>query len=526
MKPQHKLAGSTRSVLPGARAVGKAHPEERLEVSVLLRRRSGEELKRRVEQIATSKETKTYVERERFAQEYGADQSDIDKVKKFANEYGLAVVEADPARRTVILSGTVAEFNKAFEVDLQRFEHPKGSYRGRIGEVHLTDELKDLVEAVLGLDNRPQAHPHFRRRAGMLQRRAFEPSISYTPEKLASLYNFPSGTGKNQCIGIVELGGGYRPADLQAYFQEQGITTPQVSSVSVDHAKNQPTGDPDGPDGEVMLDIEVAGAIAPEASIVVYFAPNTDAGFIDALTKALHDTVNKPSVLSISWGAPESSWTAQAMKAFDQVLQSAAALGVTVCVASGDNGSSDGVNDGQAHVDFPASSPYALACGGTTLRSFDGQMNEVAWNDEGATGGGVSTIFNCPPWQQGLTTKTLHGETQLAKRGVPDVSGDADPQTGYQVIVDGERTVIGGTSAVAPLWAGLIARINSTRSTPLGYINPRLYGNNTAFRDIEQGNNGDFLAKAGWDACTGLGSPDGQKIAQLIGAGSSGGRSS
>jgi kumamolisin len=334
------------------------------------------------------------------------------------------------------------------------------------------------------------------------------------------LYGFPQGTGQGTCIGIIELGGGYRPADLRTYFKRLGIALPKVSAVSVDHGKNQPTGKVNGPDGEVMLDIEVAGAVAPGAAVVVYFAPNTDAGFLDAVTTAVHDATNKPSVISISWGGPESTWTSQAMTAFDEAFQAAAAMGITVCVAAGDNGSSDGVNDGANHVDFPASSPHALACGGTSLQSAGGKItSEVVWNDGangGAGGGGVSNVFPLPAWQQGLKVTASNGvASALQLRGVPDVSGDADPQTGYDVRVDGTDTVFGGTSAVAPLWAGLIARINAGKGTTAGYINAQFYSNPSAFNDITQGNNGSFSAAAGWDACTGLGSPDGAKLSTV-----------
>jgi kumamolisin len=386
------------------------------------------------------------------------------------------------------------------------------------------EELHGVVEAVLGLDNRPQARPHFRARPphGNVHWRAeAAASTSFTPTALASLYDFPPGIGAGECIGIIELGGGYRTADLTAYCAELHIPPLRVSAVSVDHGKNHPTGDPNGPDGEVMLDIEVAGAIAPAAHIVVYFAPNTDAGFLDAITTAVHDTTNQPSVISISWGGPESSWTQQAMTAFDQAFQAAAAMGITICVASGDSGSSDGINDGADHVDFPASSPHCLACGGTSLRASGSTItSEVVWNDGGdggAGGGGVSSFFPLPPWQAGLTVaRTQAGTAPLQHRGVPDIAGDADPQTGYDVRIDGSETIIGGTSAVAPLWAGLIARINAAKGSPVGYINPQLYQHRAALHDITQGNNGEFAASPGWDACTGLGSPDGQKVAGVV----------
>jgi kumamolisin len=358
---------------------------------------------------------------------------------------------------------------------------------------------------------------------GRRSRPARAGAASFTPVQLASLYDFPQGDGKGECIALIELGGGFQPQDIQKYFSGLGLATPAVTAVSVDQGTNQPTGDPGGPDGEVMLDIEVAGAIAPGAAIAVYFAPNTDAGFLDAVTTAIHDEVRKPSVISISWGGPESSWTQQAMTAMDQAFQAAAAMGITVCVAAGDSGSTDGASDGGSHVDFPASSSYALACGGTSLKASGKAISrEVAWNDgdpaNGATGGGVSSFFALPAWQQGLDTTDAEGNrSTLANRGVPDVAADADPQTGYEVLVDGSSAVYGGTSAVAPLWAGLIARINALTGRAAGFINPALYGQPAALRDITQGNNGGFAASPGWDACTGLGSPDGAKLAAIAG---------
>ncbi len=370
--PKNPLIGSERQPLPGARSIGKADPTERLEVTLVLRHRQHDALQERVRKIAAGDKSERHLTHEEYDQQFGADSTDIQAVKQFANQHGLAVVDEHPGRRSVVLSGTVAQFNDAFGVELQQFEHAGGSYRGRTGAIHLPDELHGVVTAVLGLDNRPQARPHFRTRPthGNVQwHAAAAASASFTPTELAALYGFPAGTGQGECIAIIELGGGYRTADLQRYFSGLQVSQPRVLAASVDHAKNHPTGSGNGPDGEVMLDIEVAGAIAPGAKIVVYFAPNTDAGFLDAITAAIHDTTNKPSVISISWGGPESSWTQQAMTAFDQAFQAAATMGITVCVASGDDGSDDGVGDDADHVDFPASSPFALACGGTNLQA-------------------------------------------------------------------------------------------------------------------------------------------------------------
>jgi kumamolisin len=521
---KHPLHGSERKPLPGARAIGKADPSERLEVSVLVKRSGAEALTGMVAKLVKGDKSGGHMKREEFAEQFGADPAGVAAVKKFANAHGLAVVQENAASRTIVLSGTVAQFNEAFGVDLEQFEHKGGSYRGRTGSLQLPDELEGVVDAVLGLDNRPQAKPHFRARPihGNVQWHSSPQGLtSFYPTQLASLYNFPNGAGQGECIAIIELGGGYRPADISQYFSEINTTPPKVVAISVDHGRNRPTGDQNGPDGEVMLDIEVAGAIAPAANIAVYFTPNTDAGFLDAINSALHDTTNKPTVISISWGGPESSWTQQAMISFDQAFQAGIAMGVTVCVASGDDGSSDGVNDGANHVDFPASSPNVLACGGTSLQAATGSItSEIVWNDGangGASGGGVSDFFALPAWQQGLTITNSQGAgAQLQARGVPDVSGDADPKTGYDVRVDGNDTVIGGTSAVAPLWAGMIARINSLKGAPVGFINPQLYKNAGALNDITQGNNGSFAASAGWDACTGLGSPNGKNVAKIV----------
>jgi kumamolisin len=516
----HILKGSERQPVKGARSLGKADPLERLEVSMLLRRRAAETMGKRLSDIQRPGHRLEHLKREDFAAQFGADPQDIEAVKKFAASRDLAVVQESAPRRTVILAGTVAQFNKAFGVDLEKFEHEGGSYRGRVGSIHLPEQLRDKVEGVFGLDDRRQAKPHFRnRQAGNIMWRA--KSNSFTPLQIAALYNFPAGNGSGECIAIIELGGGFRPADLQTYFSELGVAAPKVSAISVDHGKNNPTGDANGPDGEVMLDIEVAGAVAPAANIAVYFTPNTDQGFLDGVTTAIHDSTNKPSVISISWGGPESDWTQQSLSAFDGAFQDAATMGISICVAAGDNGSTDGASDDKPHVDFPASSPHVLACGGTSLQASGKSITrETVWNDGGqggASGGGISAAFPVPPYQEGLSAAlTAGGVEALKNRGVPDVAGDADENTGYKVRVDGDETVIGGTSAVAPLWAGLIARLNAAHGTPIGYLNPTLYRNQKALNDITQGNNGEFAAASGWDACTGLGSPNGTKLAAVI----------
>ncbi|TMJ16478.1 MAG: peptidase S53 [Bacillati bacterium ANGP1] len=517
------LPHSERATPPGTR-LGPVDPNERVEVTVRLRSRSRTGLPSVQEMSARLPRDRQYLKREQFRDMHGADPQDLAKIRAFAVQHGLDVVAESLAQRSVALSGTAAAMSKAFGVELARYQDAGRAFRGRTGPLYVPAELAPIVEGVFGLDDRPQARPHFRRsraRGGAVAT-AVGPraaGAAFTPPQLAALYDFPSGTGRGQCIGIIELGGGYRPGDLSTYFAQLNIQAPQVVAVSVDGGRNAPT-TPDSDDVEVLLDIEVAGAIASGARIVVYFAPNTDRGFLDAITTAVHDSTNNPSVISISWGAPEASWTTQAMLSFDQAFQEAAALGVTVCCAAGDNGSSDGVQDGQPHVDFQASSSFVLGCGGTNLSSTGTTItSEVVWNDpgDGATGGGVSRQFALPPWQAnaGVPPSPVPG---FRGRGVPDVAGDASPATGYIILVDGQLTTVGGTSAVAPLWAGLIALLNELKGKPVGYLNPVLYGPTSkgVFHDITQGNNGAYAAGPGWDACTGLGSPDGAKLLNAL----------
>ncbi len=527
------VAGSDRIVIPEAVKIGPADPNQQIAVTVQLRRRTSAELFHRIEEInKLPPAQRSYITYEEFEAIHGADPNDVQKIREFAKEFDLTVEGVSVAAGTVILSGNVKSLNKAFGVEIQNYQHSDFSYRGHDGAVHVPGNLIDIVTAVLGLDNLPQTRPHFRiYREETSLKRSSAGAVSYTPSQVAKFYDFPTNINcKDQCIGIIELGGGYNASNLDQYFSSLRTAPPVITAVSINGAINQPTGNANGPDGEVDLDIEVAAVVAPGARIVVYFAPNTDAGFLNAITTAIHDKANKPSVISISWGGPESSWTMQAMQAMNNAFQEAASLGVTVCCAAGDNGSTDGVSDGSFHVDFPASSPFVLACGGTRLIALGNAIErEVVWNDGtngGATGGGVSDVFNLPVWQASAHVPPSENPGGRVGRGVPDVAGDADPATGYQVLVDGQQLAIGGTSAVAPLWAGLIAIANQTMGHPVGFINPVLYSiptKDNAFRDITSGDNDadgtgqTYKAGLGWDACTGLGSPNGGNLIIALG---------
>lgn len=496
------ISGSDRIIPPG-RLLGDADPNERVEISLYLKDDAPAERSRRVCRAARAQRL----------------QSCMSDLTQFAAAHGLDVTLQDPARRLVKLAGPITKLEAAFGTKLRHFEHKGRKFRARTGPLTMPANLSDGIEAVLGLDNRPVAEPK------IAFPRAPEEAVSHLPNAVAALYAFPktAGSGKGECIGIIELGGGLRASDTEAAFAAMKLAPPQVVAVSVSGGSNAP-GQDSGADGEVALDIQVAGGAAPGARIAVYFAPNTDQGFVDAITQAVHDEGSAPSVLSISWGSAESGWTGQAVAAMTSAFKDAASLGVTVCAASGDGLATDGVDDGAVHVDFPASSPYVVGCGGTRIDTSGNAIGtETVWNsDGGGTGGGVSALFPLPAYQSDAKVP-VSVSTKKAGRGVPDVAADADPNSGYTIVVDGQSQTIGGTSAAAPLWAGLFALINEAGDKPVGQPHAALYANASAFRDITQGNNRvgklGYAARPGWDACTGLGAPDGTAFAKAFAPG-------
>jgi kumamolisin len=470
------VPGSRRETVPGARRIGDAYPYAPVQVTMVLRR---------------------------AAPQPGAPAShaDVVRAEEFAHDHGLTVTSVSAAARYVGLLGSVAEMNAAFGVRLGEYEAGARAYRGREGEVYLPGYLDGVAVAVLGLDNRPQARASFRIAAG---------GTGYPPREVAHRYGFPADVdGAGQTIAVIELGGGYRAADLRSYFAAQGVPDPRVTAVSVGGARNSPGTEVDG---EVAVDLGVIGAVAPGARLAVYFAPNTSGGIYDAVAAAVHDQHRRPSVLSVSWGDAESGWTAQAMDACDALFADAGAFGMTVYAAAGNDGA--GQRGGGRGVYFPASSPNVVACGGTTLTDGD----ETVWNaladGGGASGGGVSRHFGRPGYQSHAEVPA-HADGRTG-RGVPDVAGSADPSAGYHARLDGADVVIGGTGAVAPLWAALTALANQRTGARSGAPHERLYLSGTAFRDITVGDNGGYRAAVGWDPCTGLGSPHGVRMIQVL----------
>ncbi len=528
------LPGSERRAARSARRVGPADPNEKLSVTICVRRRpDGPPMPDLAYWAKNPPGRRKFVSDEEFAQKYGAAQEEIDKVSGFARSQELTVGETHLSRRTVVVTGTVAQMNRAFAVDLGRYESPEGNYRGREGSIHLPNDIADVVVAVLGLDNRKMA---WRASNG------FNAASSLNPLQVAQYYNFPSGGAAGQYVGVLEFSdpaegpglSGYNPGDITAYFTTNqgigpGLINPVVNNVNAAGPGNMPA--PDWiPDSEITLDIEVAGAVAQGAQINVYFTLFDENGWVTGIHRAVHPQAGDPPracALSISWDAPELitepsgptgsfTWTQAGMNMVSSVFQDAAVFGMTVFVASGDNGSDCSVGDGKAHVYYPASDPWVTCCGGTEIGSESGSYAEVTWPN---TGGGISDQFDLPAWQQGIGVPPSKNPGGHVGRGIPDIAGYAK---GYSISWDGSlQGPFPGTSETAPLYAGLIAVITKIIGEPIGYLNPTLYAfaqdpnYSGLFRDINDGtNNGQngapgYTSGPGWDACTGWGVLDG-----------------
>jgi|FEC22Drversion2_1045045.scaffolds.fasta_scaffold00388_33 Pro-kumamolisin, activation domain len=533
------LSGSERHPSPGAERLGPADPAEVFSVTMSLRRRpDGAALPSHEDFLATPPAQRQRMPNEEFARLYGASPQDIDKVRDFATSHGLAVLDSNAARRTVVVRGTTAQMNEAFAVDLGRYQHMikqrsrseavRETYRGRDGVVHIPAALHGIVLGVFGLDNR---------RIG--GRNDAEPPNTTTLDipTVAKLYNYPTNKATGQTIGIVSESG-YASADITTFFNSMPADrpAPTITDILIGTATN-PGSDPFG---ETTQDIDIAAGFAPGAAINVYINNGDQQGWVDMITRVAHpDPGDSPcSVLSSSWficdgddpAGMDFGVTDAFITAVSNAFQDAAIQGVTVCIATGDRGTDSNVGDGKVHVQYPASDPWVLGVGGTTIGNVSGSTcDEYVWNDPhaddnwGTTGGGVSARFPVPTYQSAVAVPASLNDPAHHGRGVPDVAGNANDASGYAGIVLGNSTFTGnGTSASAPQWAGLIAVINAALGVNVGFVNPAIYAlAGAGFRDIVPGpgptdnaNAGSpgYPAGAGWDACTGWGSPNGQAL--------------
>jgi kumamolisin len=525
------LAGSRRELLPHSRPAGPIDPSEIAVITVRVRSKGDiKALEKKVYELGTQRlENRVYLTREELAQQYGARAEDLDLIEQLAQQHNLVVVHRSAAERSIELKGRLGDLLDAFPADLDMYHHSVGSYRGRQGEIQIPQRLDQIITGIFGFDTRPKQRLGFRQWLTTASGPGGENGVAATV--FAKRYGFPDEfhgvtlDGSGQTIGIIELGGGFRTSDLKAYFQEITTPLPSVVAVAVDGGRNHPTGNPDTADGEVMLDIEVAGAVVPEAKFAIYFGSSKgDQGFLAAINAAIHDSERNPSVISISWGEPEDFIDQQGRDAYHELFVEAGNLGITICVASGDHGTADEDAqhwDGKIHVDHPAVDDLVLACGGTQI---DAQGNDVAWNDGTsfdagggwAGGGGISVTFAVPAYQldANLPVSIVTGKPG---RGVPDIAMSA---TNFFTRVDTREGASGGTSAVAPLMAALVARLNQAMQKNVGFLNPFLYSKVTSgvVKDVTVGTNAitstvqGYDAGPGWDAPTGLGTPVGTAI--------------
>lgn len=454
---------------------------------------------------------------------FGHPSEHLRAVLAFFERFGLRVTRHHRNSGTLELLGTAHDFEKAFRTKLSLFDSPYGKYRSYEGELFVPKPLVSAVRGVFGLDNRPLSRPlHIATEPPTAQRPL--PSIEYVVDR----YRFPTAfTGKGECIGVLAFGGRVSNSDLLRFFQRETYPIPELrfEYLTAHNAPNLHSRH----DLETALDLQLAGGLAPGSRIVAYFSSNDERGWVNALLHVIHDK-HRPTILSISWGATEDWWPTSTMKTLNRVLEEAALSGVTICAASGDNGSAKDLH-GHCRVNFPASSPFVLSCGGTTVQT-DG--TEVVWNvkNEAASGGGVSDRIPRPPWQPPLAN-VLHlpfpsrRDPNFDGRQIPDVACLASRS--YSVYAGGRyRNGIGGTSAVAPLWSALLARVNEgmrySGKPRVGFLSPLLYRDcslQQSFHNITSGHNDPFGANGyraheGWNACTGWGTPDGQRLLEAL----------
>jgi kumamolisin len=535
----------------GHQQLGAADSNETITATLILRRNpEGEPMKGLDYFQHTPLSGIHHVAHKDFAATHGASTAELQKVVDFAQAHQLQVRDANAARRSVVVSGTVDQVNKAFAIQLHQYRSPLGKYHGHEGHPSLPADIAGIVELIVGLDNRPVPARHYATTrvphpADATTKAATQGdppnTVPLTPQQVAKLYNFPPGNGAGETIGIYEMptsdgAPGYNPTDISATIKAFGgsLIVPVPIDVSIDGQTNTGQTDP-----ETLLDITVSGAIAQGAKIAVYFAAGQSTqNIINALQRMIHPGSGDPvpTILSISYGwSPDEdtdSITAEEYQQMSQLFQDAAHLGITALVSSGDSGAEIASNT-KAEASYPASDPWVTACGGTTIGDVNAdftKFTEYVWNDtwgqggdegSGATGGGVSERFPLPSYQNGFPIP-ISLDLKMSGRGLPDLAGPASPVCGYPQVQGGQEGSGGGTSAVAPLFAGLIAIVNANLGAPVGFLNPQLYAlANTAFREISgppgPANNSyggitGYPASKVWNACTGLGSVDGTAL--------------
>jgi hypothetical protein len=551
------IAGSERPLPHGAERLGAVDPASTVQFTFVVRPRPGSEPLPDFEHWQrTPLAGRRYPSVAEFAEKYGAAQDDLDAVAAFARSHGLKILEANPARRNVVVSGTANQVNAALEIELHHYRSPVpvprrrrktrasaepasvNVHRSFEGQARLPAEVAPLITAIIGLDNRKLGGTN----------NDDPPNVTQlTTDRIAQLYNFPNTGAANQTVGVFSGGGNYRPADITNYFAGlpagyQTAPTMVDVNLTVDGTTFSndaaATSSANNADLEIGQDIQIAAAIAQGCTIAVYHSEDTEDGWLAWLNAAVLPDAGQPtpSTLTSSWllSRDDQNLGSTVLNTLSAAFQAAAARGISVFIALGDSGSEDSVGDGKVHVQYPGSDPWVTSCGGTTIGNVQNgppvTFEEVTWSEsdigDGATGGGVSAFFPAPSYQTaaGITGAKDSGGTTHSGRAVPDLAANASPNSAFSGIQVAGSSVGGdGTSAVAPLYAGLFAVINQAFGQQMGFINPLIYQmGESLFQDITVGNNdsGDgtpfFKAGTGWDACTGWGRLDGTKLVNGI----------
>lgn len=475
-----------------------------------------------------------FLKPQQFSDEFGPTQQQSDQVANFLRQSGLNVTSVSADHAVIDVVGTSAQVEKAFNVTLNNYQNNKGQvYYANEQAPQIPSELSGLVQSVT-LNNEPLWHTHLN--TNVTANVGSGPAGGYTPAELRGAYDVNpliSGgyTGSGQNVAVFELDG-YVASNVSTYVSNYSLGSPAPKNVLVDSYN----GSAGQGEVEVELDIEVINAIAPKAQVYVYEGPNSSAGVIDTYKKIATDNIVK--VTSSSWGQCENESAQSDINSEDSIYQQMAAQGQSIFSAAGDTGAYDCRDQSTLlNVDNPADDPYVTGVGGTNLTitgsgSSAGYSSEHVWNDSASSagGGGISTIFTKPSYQTGTGTTNSYSN---GKRQVPDVTGNADPNSGYSIYSQGTWTVVGGTSAAAPLWAG-IATLNNAYAAAngksnLGQANPTLYRmfNTTqtyaAYHDITSGTNRYYPATTGYDQASGIGSPDAWNLIRDINSTSGGG---
>jgi kumamolisin len=458
---------------------------------------------------------------EEFNARFAATDQDIAAARAWAESKGFMITNVHAPTGKISLRGSVPSVQTAFGITLQQGRTASASYRTYDGHPSIESSIADVIVGVTHINTAPNVVP-LHRKLDTVPQAGFT-SQPHTPQQMATAYNFPPGDGTNSVVALIQLGGGYSQANLNSTFAYQNLTVPTCIDVGVDGGVNNVSDTYGGL--EVMLDICCAGGICYKGTLVTYFGGYTSGEyFADTIAAALHDTTNKPQVLSISWGSGE----VVSDPYFESVLASSIILGIPVLAAAGDDGAKAFWAIAWPSVMYPASSIYTVAVGGTSVyTNLDGSISEeLVWNTSGATGGGISSIFSVPDYQTGLTSLRTDGvQAALSYRGVPDIAANADPYTGYVYFYapNNLQVTVCGTSAASPLMAGLIALCIGSSGKKFDNIFNTIYKNPGAFRDITIGDNNfgypyGFSATVGWDACTGMGVPIGTSLYALLGS--------